>query len=244
MKTVPPIPEDRLRFTEHVPGGWNWSHVLKRGTTLRITDTVGRANVSALFYNAEFTSERFNMPDSLKAQHTAYLTAGHTCMSDHGRVLVSLTADSCGWHDVLCGVSDRAGVKKQFGELTYAEARNEWHRNGYDSFLVELGKWGLGTRDVVANVNFFSKVVTDASGHFSFVSEHSVPGASVDLRAEMNTLVVLNSCPHPLDPVRSYNPGPVDLTVFTSDPPETDDHCRCSCEQNGRAFLNTERYFL
>jgi urea carboxylase-associated protein 2 len=239
-----PISPDRLRFEETVPGGWNFSHILKRGTTLRITDLEGSANVSALFYNAEFPSERFNMPDSLKAQHTAFLTAGHTCMSDNGRVLVSITADSCGWHDVLCGVSDRAIVEKQFGAKPYSEARNAWHRNGYDSLLVELGKWGLGTRDIVANVNFFSKVVTDETGHFSFVPGHSSAGATVDLRSEMNTLVVLNTCPHPLDPSKTYAPGSIKLSVFETDPPAPDDLCRCSCEQNGRAFHNTERYFL
>ena len=238
------IPADQLRFEQGVPGGWNFSHVLKRGTTLRITDIEGRANVSVLFYNAEFTGERFSMPDSLKSQHTAYLTAGHTCQSDNGRVLVSITADTCGWHDVLCGVSDARRVEAQFGSLSYAEARNDYYRNGYDSLLVELGKWGLGPRDVVANVNFFSKVVTDDGGRLSFVEGHSSPDAMVELRAEMNTLFVLNTCPHPLDPASEYNPGPVKLSVYTSEPPGADDLCRTSCEQNGRAFINTERYFL
>lgn len=244
MITPAPIPPGRLRFTEEVPGGWNFSHILKRGTTLRITDLHGGANVSALFYNAELLCERFNMPDSLKAQHTAFLTAGNTCMSDHGRVLVSVTADTCGWHDVLCGVSSRETVRAQFGETSYAEARNAWHRNGRDSLLVELGKWGLGVRDLVANVNFFSKVATDAEGNFAFVPGHSGPGAAVDLRAEMNTLVVLNTCPHPLDPSPVYAPKPVRLEVFESDPPGPDDLCRTSCPQNTRAFENTERYFL
>lgn len=245
MQPPPPLlSPETLRFEETVPGGWNFSHVLKRGSTLRITDLEGRANVSALFYNAELLCERFNMPDSLKAQHTAFLTAGNTCMSDHGRVLVSITADSCGWHDVLCGVSDRKGVERQFGRKTFADARNDFHRNGYDSLIVELGKWGLGTRDIVANVNFFSKVVTDEQGAFSFVPDHSKPGACVDLRAEMNTLVLLNTCPHPLDPAAVYQPGPVKLSVFSTPPPAEDDLCRTSCEQNARAFHNTERYFL
>ena len=244
MSELSPIPADKLRFTEVVPGGWNFSHVLKKGTTLRITDLEGGANVSALFYNAEFLGERFNMPDSLKAQHTAFLTTGNTCMSDHGRVLVSVTGDTCGWHDVFCGLSNRETVKEQFGEKTYAEARNDWHRNGRDSMLVELGKWGMGVRDLVANVNFFSKVATDEEGNFSFVPGHSKMGDAVDLRSEMNTLVVLNTCPHPLDPAPGYAPKDIQLQVFDSEPPAADDVCRISCEQNVRAFQNTERYFL
>ncbi len=244
MSSLPEISTERFRFSERVPGGWNWSHVLKRGTTLRITNVEGKANVSTLLYNAEFPSERLNIPDSLKSQHTAFLTLGHTCMSDHGRVLVSLVEDTCGWHDVLTGVSHRAGVAKKYGPSSYAEASNAWHRNGYDSLLVELGKWGLGERDMVANINFFSKVSTDEEGGFQFVENHSLAGEQVELRAEMNTLVVLNSCPHPMDPNPAYDPGEILLEVYSSDPPGAEDLCRCSCDQNRRAFHNTERYFL
>jgi uncharacterized protein YcgI (DUF1989 family) len=65
-----------LLFEDVVREGATWSHVLKRGTALRITDTLGGANVGALFYNWENPAERYNMPDTLKAQHIARLTKG------------------------------------------------------------------------------------------------------------------------------------------------------------------------
>lgn len=232
------------RFTETVPGGWNFSHVLKRHTTLRITDIEGRANVSVLMYNADFPSERLNMPDSLKSQHTAFFTAGVSCQSDCGRVLASITEDTCGWHDCLCGVSNASMAIEKYGDQPYHVHRNDYVRNGYDSLLVELGKWGLGKRDLVAPINFFSKVVPDESGQLSFIDRYYAPGAYVDLRSEMNTLVVLNTCPHPLNPETEYTPGPIQLEVRDSPPPAADDPCRNSCEQNARAFHNTERYFL
>ena len=61
-------------WEERVPGGAHWSGVLRRGNTLRVTDIEGRANVSMLFYNYEDKLERYNMADTLKGQHTAYLT--------------------------------------------------------------------------------------------------------------------------------------------------------------------------
>ena len=61
---TPDIPEAKIRFREVVPGGANWSHVLKRGTTLRLSDPFGGANVSALFFNFELLAERYNMADS------------------------------------------------------------------------------------------------------------------------------------------------------------------------------------
>ncbi|MDB6174500.1 MAG: hypothetical protein JWL59_3811 [Chthoniobacteraceae bacterium] len=233
-----------IRFEETVPPASNWSHVLKRGTTLRITDVEGGANVSALFYNFELRSERYNMPDTLKAQHTAKLTKGFCLYSDMGRVLASITEDSCGWHDPIGGCSNARIIRTKYGELTYQSARNDCFKNGHDSFLVELGKYGMGKADLVPNVNFFSKVTVDDSGAMTFHKDHCAPGAFVDLRAEMNTLIVLNTCPHPLDPSPSYSPKPAHLIVRSSPTPGPDDLCRASRPENERGFLMTERYFL
>ena len=58
----------------------------------------------------------------------------------------------------------------------------------------------------------------------------------------MNTLVVLNTCQHPLDPDPHYHPREVRLEVFRTAPPAPDDACRRSRPENERAFLNTENY--
>ena len=233
-----------IRFEEIVQPGASWSHVLKRGTTLRIVDTDGGANVSALFYNFELPSERINLPDTLKCQHTARLTAGHCIYSDMGRILVSITGDTCGWHDPLAGCTSAADIAAKYGERSYQSARNDWYRNGHERFVTELGKYGLGERDLAMNVNFFQKVTAGEDGRLQYATGNSKPGATVDLRAEMNTLVVLNTCVHPLDPSPVYAPKPVKLIVYTSPPPGPDDPCRRSCPENERGFIITERYFL
>ncbi len=231
-------------FEDLVREGATWSHVLKRGTSLRITDIEGGANVGALFYNWENPTERYNMPDTLKAQHTARLTAGHVLYSDMGRVLCSVTHDTLGWHDPLSGCSNAALVEARYGQSSYQVHRNGRFANAFDGFAVELAKYGLSLRDLGAPINFFSKVVVDDLGNLGFVSGHSKPGASVELRAEMNVLVILNTCPHPLDPAPAYVPRPVTVTVQRVPPPAADDLCRVSCPENGRGFILTERYFL
>jgi uncharacterized protein len=234
----------QIRFEEIVQPGASWSHVLKRHTTLRITDVEGGANVSALFYNFELPAERLNLPDTLKCQHTARLTVGHCLYSDMGRVLVSITADTCGWHDSLSGCSRADDITAKYGERNYQTARNGWYRNGHERFLTELGKYGLGERDLAMNVNFFQKVTADDEGRLHYVTGNSRSGAFVELRAEMNTLVVLNTCVHPLDPSADYAPKSAKVTIFTSSPPGPDDLCRRSCPENERGFILTERYFL
>jgi len=234
---------DLALWEETLPGAAHWSFVMKRGTALRLTDLEGGANVSALFYHAEEKLERYNMADTLKAQHTAHLSKGFVCYSDMGRVLCSLIEDSCGWHDTICGMSDAALVKAKYGEASYQTARNAMHRNARDSMLIELGKWGLGKRDMVANVNFFSKVSADDAGKLAFQPSNSAAGDFVDLRFEMNTLVVLSACQHPLDPNPAYQPRPVQLTAWRCGTPDAQDHCRNFRPENARGFYNTELLF-
>lgn len=219
-----------------------WSGVLSRGKTLRLSDLEGGTNVGLLLYNAAVTTERYNMPDTLKGQHIFHLRHPYCLHSDMGRVFASITEDTVGWHDTVCGCSDARLVAAKYGEKNYQVGRNDFYRNGRDCFLIELAKWGLGPRDLVPNVNLFSKVVADAEGRLSFVSHHSPAGAHIDLRFEMDTLVVLNTCPHPLDPDPRYRPRAVRLEVFRSAPPAADDACRRSRPENERAFLNTETY--
>lgn len=231
-------------WEETVEAGATWSHVLKRGTALRILDSAGNANVGAVFYNFECPSERYNMPDTLKVQHIARLTKGFVLYSDMGRILCSITDDSVGWHDPIGGCSDAGLVREKYGETRYQDCRNDYHKNARESFLVELGKWGLGPRDMIANVNFFSRIDVAADGTMTYHSGNSKPGSFVELRAEMNVLAILNTCPHPLDPNPNYEPKPVKLSVLRVPPPPADDPCRLSRPENGRGFTLTERYFL
>jgi uncharacterized protein len=231
---------DRMLWEEHLQSGAHWSGVARRGTTLRLTDVEGGANVSALFYNYDERLERYNMADTLKAQHTAYLTRGYVCYSDMGRVLCSITEDTCGWHDTFCGVSNAAMVAARFGKTSFQSHRNDYYKNGYDSLLNEIAKYGLGKRDLVSNVNFFSKVTADESGDLRFHANHSKPGSYVDLRFEMTTLVAFSTCQHPLDPTLDYGPRPVHLAAYASAPVAADDLCRTRCAENLRGFRNTE----
>jgi uncharacterized protein len=233
-----------ILWEETVWPGASWSHVLKRGTALRIADIEGGANVGALFYNFECPVERYNMPDTLKAQHIARLTRGFVLYSDMGRVLCSVVEDTVGWHDPIGGCSNAALVTFKYGEARYQEHRNQCHKNGRDSFLVEMSKWGLGPRDLTSNVNFFSRVDVTEGGAMSYHAGNSAPGSYVELRAEMNVLIVLNTCQHPLDPNPEYAPKPVQLSISRAAPVEPDDPCRLSRPENARGFTLTERYFL
>ncbi|MFK4133959.1 urea amidolyase associated protein UAAP1 [Pseudomonas luteola] len=236
-------PVASLLLEEHVPGGGHTSLIVKRGQLLRITDELGGANVSLMLFNAQEKSERLNLPDTLKCQHTAKLTKGHCLYSDMGRVLAALVEDTCGWHDSFGGVANAEEVTEKYGPGRYQELRNGFHRNGTDNLLIEMGKWGLGQEDLLMTLNLFSRVDVDAEGVFHFIESNSSAGDYIELYAPMNTLVVLTALQHPLDPTPKYAPKSVTLTLKSADPGVAD-VCRTSREENIRGFINTERFFL
>jgi urea carboxylase-associated protein 2 len=231
-------------YEEIVPGGGHTSFILKRGQLLRLTDLEGGANVSLLMFNAHEKSERLNLPDTLKCQHTAKLTAGHCLYSDMGRVLACITADTCGWHDSFCGVLNADEVAEKFGQGRYQELRNGFFRNGTDNLLVEMGKWNLNLQDLLMTLNLFSKVTVDANGSFGFESGNSKAGDYLELYAPMDTLVVLTSLQHPMDPNPEYAPKPVQLSWHRVDSDGISVLCRTSRPENARGFHNTERLYI
>lgn len=235
---------DTLLFSEELRGGASFAHVLKRGTALRITDVEGGANVPVTLFNFELLVERYNMPDTLKAQHTAHLTKGHCLYSDMGRVLCSITDDTVGWHDPIGAHSTDESVAAKYGQHGYQEFRNGWYMSTRQNFLRELAKFGMDRRDLQGQINFFSKVQVDIEGKMHFIPGNSKAGDYVELRAEMNTLVILDTNPHPLDPSAAYTPKPVKLSFHRVAAPAADDLCRISCPENTRGLINTERYFL
>ena len=70
------------------------------------------------------------------------------------------------------------------------------------------------------------------------------PGAQVTLRFEMETLVVMHTCPHPLNPATEYPKKPVHVEMLKADPVTADDYCLNFRPENGRAFENNRLYYL
>ena len=231
-------------YEERLPGGGHTSFVLKRRQLLRLTDIEGGANISLLLLSAAEKSERLNLPDTLKCQHTAKLTSGHCLYSDMGRVLAAITADTCGWHDSFGGVLNAEEVQEKYGSGSYQQLRNGFFRNGVDNLLVEMGKWNLNLQDLLMNLNLFSKVTVDADGAFQFEPGNSKAGDYIELYAPMDTLVVLTALQHPLDPNPEYAPKPVQLSWHKVESDGISVLCRTSRPENGRGFHNTERLYL
>lgn len=231
-------------YRETIPGGSHRSLILRAGQKLRLTDIEGGGNLSLMALNAKQLTERLNLPDTLKAQHTAFVTEGHCLYSDMGRVLLAITADTCGWHDCFGGMLNAEEAREKYGAGRFGDLRNGFHRNGFENLLVEMGKWDLDAQDIQMIVNFFSKVAVADGGYLNYVPDNSSAGSYVDLYAPMDTLIVMTALQHPMDPSPHYAPKPIEFAVEDVRDAGITAACRQSCAENGRAFYNTELFCL
>jgi len=219
---------------EIIPGGWYASFGLARGRRLRLTAPVGRTSVAVLIWNAGDVSDRLNPGDSMKIQWRAQLGLGDLLYSDMGRPLASIVQDSGAGHDTLVGASDAASTAARYGRSDL--------RNSRDNFRAGAAKLGLDRRDVGGCFTFFAPVAVDADGTFRWRDPGPPPGASVTLRAEMDLLLVLSNCPHPLDPHADFAPGPAELLISHGPLTPLDDPCRTRCDEARRAFENLDAW--
>ena len=228
-----PLDEAAILHIETIPGGWYRTFELNAGEALRIALDHGPSSVALVAWNAAETSERLNYADTVKVQWTAALQRGRVLFSDMGRVMLSLIEDSCGAHDALVGGSNAESNAARYSGGPY--------RNTRDNLVLAALKAGLDRRDIPACITLFAPVSVGAEGRFAWNEAGRRAGDFVDLRAELDLLVTLSNCPHPLDPAPGYAPSPVAVTRFRAPPAAADDLCRTATPEAVRGFENNAR---
>jgi urea carboxylase-associated protein 2 len=227
-----PIAAATVIAREEVPFGWYTTLPMRRGEAVRIVDDSGSASVSVIGWSKADPSERLHCADTAKVQWSAALSKGRVILTDMGCVFLSLIEDTSGAHDLLVGGSTPASTLEVHGQAT---------RNTQDNFLAAASKLGLGLRDIAACVTFFAPVSVDAKGRFVWNARAKKAGDFVDLRAEMDLMLVLSNCAHPLAPARPAAGGPVTVVRHRVLPAEKDDPCRTMSPEIARAFDFTDR---
>lgn len=225
--------------------GQAWSAVIAPGKLLRFTSHNASPNLTFLLYNAEQPLDRYNMPDTLKGQHISRLQKGSGLHSDMGRLMASIVDSSLDWHDPLCGPCTKDAVYEKYGDHAFHSHYNEAYWNGRDNLLKEVGKHGLGRKDLVPAINLFSKVNVDEDGALIYHSDHGAEGDFVDIRIDMKLLVIASNTPHPLHSGSEYPGGKIQVQV--GDAPEVDvenDVCLQSRPENLRGWQNTREMLL
>ncbi len=201
--------DPRTAIVNHViPAEKPWSGVVRRGQVLRIVDLEGQQAVDTLFYKAGDFAERYSAQDTLRVQGSAYVGLGTRLISNEGRTMVRVIADTCGQHDTSAGACSCESNTVRFGHHTkYMHACRE-------NFLLEVTKHGMSKRDIVPNINFFMNVPVMPNGELAIVDGLSGPGDYVEMLAEMDVLCVISNCPQVNNPCNGFNPTPIQVLIW------------------------------
>ena len=194
-----------------VPAGQPWSAIVRKGQRLRITDVEGDQGVDFLCYAAGDPQERYHAANTLKKSKTLRLTTGHTLYSDVARPMMTIVGDTCGTHDTIAGCCSAPSNEMLYGARNAPGCR--------ENFLSELGKHGLGRRDIVANLNFFCNVPVRGDNELeplTFAKAKSPAGTYIELRADMDVLTIISNCPQVNNPCNSGKPTPIKVTIYAA----------------------------
>jgi len=184
-----------------------WLHTVRAGQSLRIVYLEGNQAVDFLLYAAADDAERYSAQDTIAAQRNIFLRTGAALLSNEGRVMMTITATSVDYHDTIGGACSCESNTLRYGHHTKAQ------HACVDNFLDANVRAGRGKRDMVSNINFFMNVPVEADGALGIVDGISAPGLTVDLRAEMDVVVVVSNCPQINNPCNGFNPTPVRMIV-------------------------------
>ncbi len=206
-------------FRRVVKAGAGFTHEIKAGQTVRLLDLEGNQAADTLFYNARDPLERYSAVDTIRRQGRVYLTTGSQLISSEDNVMLTIVADTCGRHDTLGGA-----CAAESNTVRYALEKKFMH-NCRDTFLLQVcnhhvpdpatgAAVAMGKRDIPPNINFFMNVPVTPEGKLTFEDGISHAGKYVELRAEMDVLIVISNCPQLNNPCNAYNPTPVEVLIW------------------------------
>lgn len=236
---------EKVILNEILPSSVKWSKIIQRGQTIQLKALDENASLSAMFYNASNVYERFNSADTVKIQWNAFLNKNNVLFSEMGRVLFAITQDTTdGLFDTLGGISNPRIIKENFKEnATYESCRNAYYKSDRENFLIELGKYGMGKKDMIPALNLFRKVDVKEGSKLELNPRCAKKDDVIELTAHMDVLLVLSNTPHAMDKSGDYNPSNIEISIFESLPFKDEDYVDFSDEAK-RGFQNTNRYFV
>lgn len=209
-----PRVKDNAIFSAIVGAGDYFVREIRQGQYFRIVDLEGNQAADVLFYNAHDYSDRYSAQDTIREQNNIYLTTGSRLISTGRNTLLTIVADTCGRHDTLGGACSTESNQVRYSlDKKFMHACRQSFIKGAMTWSEQTGHV-LEKRDLAANINFFMNVPVTSSGKLKFDDGVSDAGKYVELRAEMDVLVLISNCPQLNNPCNAYNPTPLQVLIW------------------------------
>jgi uncharacterized protein len=170
-----------------IPAGTGVGFRIERGALLKIIDPEGGQSGDLVAFSVD-GSERLSSGRTFDYGGKIYVSTGDVLWSDRSNPLLTIVTDQVGRHDLLYAPCSLEMFRKQYGVTGY-------HANCHDSLCSALRGAGVDPDPLVTTLNLFVDAQVAPDGTLSLAPPRSRAGDSMVLRAEMDLVVALSSCP-------------------------------------------------
>jgi len=181
---------------------------LIRGQTLRITDIDGKQVADLICFSKHNLGEKISVHNTVMSNRNIRVTTGAVVYSDDARPMLTITADTCGCHDLLAGTCSQGLNRMRYGIADGPNCRA--------NLAAVMAPYGVGMREIPYTFNVFMNVPVAADGSIQVIAPRSRPGDHIDLRAEMDLIVAISNCPQERNICNNFHATRLGLMVFAS----------------------------
>lgn len=195
-----------LGETYTVPARCGSAVRLLKGQTIRIINTSGNQVCDTWLFNSEDFSEFSSMEHTRAFIDKIIPQPGDVLVTNQRRAIGTLLTDtSPGVHDTLIAACDLWRYRN-LGVAGY-------HDSCADNMRLALQAIGLRAREVPQPLNLWMNTPVNPDYTISWLPTVSKAGDYVEIRAELDCVVVMSACPQDIIPINDGNPQAVHFVV-------------------------------
>jgi uncharacterized protein YcgI (DUF1989 family) len=201
-----PVPGTVVRVVE-IPARHGGALEVARGQVLRVIDVEGQQVGDLVCFNRADLVERYSPQNTVLFNRTIYPKVGAALVSDRGRVMMRLVADTNGVHDLICGSCSDEYYKNRLDH-------HAPHRSCRGNLAEAMAPWGVAAREIPFSFNLFMRWPVQPDGSVLPMAPTSAAGDYVDLLAEMDLIVANSACPSDITPTNGHKPTAMRFVLY------------------------------
>ncbi len=205
-----PVPGRVVRVVE-IPARHGAALEVAKGQVLRVIDVEGQQVGDFVCFNRADLGERYSPQNTVLFNRTIYPRIGAALVSDRGRPLMRLVADTVGVHDLICGSCSEEYYRNR---LDHAAP----HRSCRSNLAEALRPWGIALADVPFSFNVFMQWPVQPDGSVRPMAAPSQAGDYVDFLAETDVVAANSACPSDITPTNAHRPTPMRFVLYDPAP--------------------------
>ena len=201
-----PVPPNNIVERRIIEPRGRYARYVYEGQVIRIVDLEGQQVPDFLCFNRANPVEKLSVNNTLLLNKTIYITTGHRLYSTHCNPMFSITADTCGRHDLICGSCSEYSNAVRYGVRGTPNCRS--------NFIEALAPYGMAEAEIPYSFNIFMNAPVAQDGTIEIAEPLSKPGDYIDLCADMDCLVAISNCPQERNPCNAFRPSALEFILY------------------------------